>query len=101
MPLEIPVSYQEIAHCLDKSISRIESAIQAVLEETPAELYKDITNNCIYLAGGGSQIRGLDKRLTDKFNLKFVVANEPLLAVAKGTNTVLKNLNRFQSILMR
>lgn len=101
MPLEIPVSYQEIAHCIDKSLSRIESAIQQVLEETPSELYKDITNSCIYLAGGGSKIRGLDKRLTDKFNLKFKVAEDPLHAVARGTNTVLKNLNRFQAILMR
>ena len=27
MPIEIPISYQEIAHCLDKSISKIETAI--------------------------------------------------------------------------
>ena len=60
-----------------------------------------ITNNCIYLAGGGALIRGLDKRLSEKFGLKFVVANDPLHAVARGTSTVLKNLNRFQSILMR
>jgi len=101
LPLEVPVSYQEIAHCLDKSIMRIESAIQAVLEETPAELYKDITNNCIYLAGGGSLLRGLDKRFSEKFGLKFKVDEEPLLAVARGTNIVLKNFHHFQSILMR
>ncbi len=100
-PLEVPVSYQEIAHCLDKSLSRIESTIQTVLEETPAELYKDITNNCIYLAGGGALIRGLDKRLSEKFGLKFVVAEDPLHAVARGTSIVLKNINRFQAILMR
>ncbi len=101
LPLEVPVSYQEIAHCLDKSIMRIESAMQAVLEETPAELYKDITNSCIYLAGGGSLLRGLDKRFSEKFGLNFVVDKDPLQAVARGTSIVLNNLNRFQSILMR
>ncbi len=101
LPLEIPVSYQEIAHCIDKSLSRIESAIFQVLEETPPELYKDITNSCIYLTGGGSLIKGLDKRLTEKFNLQFKVTEGPLHAVARGTSIVLKNLHRFSSIVMR
>ena len=47
LPIEIPVSYQEIAHCLDKSISKIEVAILQVLEETPPELYKDITKSLL------------------------------------------------------
>ena len=51
MPIEIPISYQEIAHCLDKSISKIETSILAVLEQTPPELYADIVNKGIYLAG--------------------------------------------------
>jgi actin-like ATPase involved in cell morphogenesis len=35
LPIEIPVSYQEIAHCLDKSLTKVESAILSVLEQTP------------------------------------------------------------------
>src|SRR3972149_10172199 len=54
MPIEVPVSYQEIAYCLDKSISKIETAILGVLEQTPPELYADIVDNGIYLAGGGA-----------------------------------------------
>ena len=100
LPIEIPVSYQEIAHCLDKSISKIETAILQVLEETPPELYKDITNNCMYLAGGGSLLRGLDKRLNEKYNIPVRVADDPLHAVARGTGIALKNVDRF-SFLMR
>ena len=66
LPVEVPVSYQEIAHCLEKSISKIEIAILGALEQTPPELYADIVNKGIYLAGGGALLRGLDKRLTDK-----------------------------------
>lgn len=27
LPMEVPVCYQEVAHCLEKSISKIETAI--------------------------------------------------------------------------
>ena len=51
-------------------------------------------------AGGGALLRGLDKRLTDKINIPFHIAEDPLLAVAKGTGIALKNVERF-SFLMR
>ena len=91
---------QEVAHCLEKSISKIETAILSALENTPPELYADIVHNGIYLAGGGALLRGLDKRLTDKINIPFHIAEDPLHAVAKGTGVALKNVDRF-SFLMR
>lgn len=100
LPMEVSVNYQEIAHCLDKSIVRIETAILNALEDTPPELYADIVHNGIYLSGGGALLRGLDKRLSDKINIPFHVAEEPLLCVAKGTGVALKNADRF-SFLMR
>lgn len=100
MPIEIPISYQEIAHCLDKSISKIETAILNVLEQTPPELYADIVNRGITLAGGGALLRGLAKRLTDKINITFNVAEDPLHAVARGSAIALKNVDRF-TFLMR
>lgn len=95
LPIEVPVSYQEIAHCLDKSISKIETAILGVLEQTPPELYADIVQKGIYLSGGGALLRGLDKRFTDRINIPFHVAEDPLHAVARGTGIALKNVDRF------
>jgi rod shape-determining protein MreB len=100
LPIEVPVSYQEISHCLDKSISKIETAILGVLEQTPPELYADIVQKGIYLAGGGALLRGLDKRLTDKINIPFHVAEDPLRAVARGTGIALRNVDKF-NFLMR
>jgi len=100
MPIEIPVSYQEIAHCLDKSISKIEGSILNVLEQTPPELYADVVSHGIYLAGGSALLRGLDKRLTEKINIPFHIAESPLHAVARGTGIALKNVDKF-SFLMR
>ena len=95
LPMSVPVSYQEVAHCLEKSISKIESAVLQALEATPTELYADIVNRGIYLAGGGALLRGLAKRLTDKITIPFHVADEPLLSVARGTGIALKNVNNF------
>lgn len=100
MPMEVPVGYQEIAHCLEKSIAKIEQAVINALEKTPPELYADIVKNGIYLTGGGALLRGLDKRLTDKINIKFHVAEDPLLCVARGTGIALKNVEKF-TFLMR
>lgn len=90
LPIEIPVSYQEIAHCLDKSITKIEAAVLGALEQTPPELYADIYTKGIYLAGGGALLRGLAKRLSEKHKIKFQVAEDPLHAVARGTGIALK-----------
>ena len=99
-PVEVSVTHQEIAHCLDKSISKIETSIFHVLENTPPELYSDIVENGIYLSGGGALLRGLAKRFTDKVNIQFHVADDPLHAVGRGTCEALKNTDRF-SFLMR
>ncbi|MCC8038889.1 MAG: rod shape-determining protein [Bacteroidales bacterium] len=99
LPMEVPVSYQEIAHCIEKSISKIEAAVLSALEDTPPELYADIVRNGIWLAGGGALIRGLDKRLTDKIGVQFHVAEDPLLAVAKGTGVALKNIQNFSFLI--
>ena len=95
LPMSVPVGYQEVAHCLEKSISKIESAVLQALEATPPELYADIVNKGIYLAGGGALLRGLAKRLTDKIPIPFHVADDPLLSVARGTGIALKNVNNF------
>lgn len=99
-PVEATITHQEIAHCLDKSIAKIEASILHVLENTPPELYSDIVVNGIWLSGGGSLLRGLAKRLTDKVNIPFHVAEDPLHAVGRGTCEALKHTDQY-SFLMR
>jgi len=99
LPIEVPVSYQEISHCLEKSINKIETAILSALEQTPPELYADIVARGIWLAGGGALLRGLAKRFSDKINIQFHVAEDPLRAVARGTGIALKNVNKFSFLI--
>lgn len=98
-PVEAEITYQEIAHCLDKSITRIETSILHVLEQTPPELYADIVESGIFLSGGGALLKGLDKRLSEKVNIPFHVAEDPLHAVARGTCIALKNVENYSFIM--
>lgn len=98
-PVEAVITYDEIAHCLDKSIAKIETSILHVLENTPPELYSDIVENGIFLSGGGALLRGLDKRLTDKVNIQFHIAEDPLHAVARGTCEALKNTGHYSFLI--
>ena len=99
-PVDATVTYQEIAHCLDKSVSKIESSILHVLEQTPPELYSDIVENGIFLTGGVAMLKGLAQRFTEKVNIPFHVSEDPLHAVARGTCIALKNTDNY-SFLMR
>jgi len=99
-PVEAKITYQEIAHCLDKSVAKIEASILHVLEQTPPELYSDIVENGIFLSGGGALLRGIAQRFSEKVNIPFHVAEDPLRAVARGTCIALKNAGNY-SFLMR
>ena len=100
-PKEILISHREIYKALDKSIVRIEDSVMETLAQTPPELAADIYNTGVYLAGGGSMLRGLDKRLSQKTELPIFIAEDPLRAVVRGTGTVLKNIERYKSVLIK
>ena len=69
LPQKVSVSSTEIAHCLDKSIRRIEFAIQQLLKSAPCGVYTAIACTGICLTGKGASLRGLDKRLETNFDI--------------------------------
>ena len=100
-PKQVQVSYKEIAQALDKSILRIEDSVMETLSKTPPEVAADIYNTGIYLAGGGSMLRGLDKRLSRKTDLPVYVAEDPLRAVVRGTGIALKELDKYKRLILQ
>lgn len=99
LPIEVKISYKEIARCLNGTISRIEDAILRVLQNTPPSLYPDIVRNGIWLAGGGALLRGIADRFSKKVNIPFHVAEDPLRAVARGTCEALKNVKGYKFLM--
>jgi rod shape-determining protein MreB len=83
---------------MQASLVEIADALQDVLEHTPPELAGDIVENGIVLTGGGALIRGLDKYLADIVKLPVYIAEDPLLAVAKGTGKALDEIDILQQM---
>jgi rod shape-determining protein MreB len=100
IPKQLVVTYSEIAHALDKSISKVEEAILKALETTPPELASDIQREGIHLTGGGALLRGLDKRISQRTKLTVHVADDPLRAVVRGTGIALKNREHYQALFI-
>ncbi|GAB3050717.1 rod shape-determining protein [Spirosoma pulveris] len=100
-PKEIKVTYGELAHCLDRSIAKIEEATLKVLELAPPELSADLYRNGIQLTGGGAQLHGLAQRLGAITQLPVRVAEDPLRAVVKGTGEMMRDLDSYQAVLIR
>ncbi len=101
LPQTVSLTYQEIAFALEKSLAKLDNAIMKVLETMPPELYSDVFNNGIYIAGGGALIKGIDKRLTEKTSIRFHIAEDPLRAIARGTGVALKNITRSAPFLIK
>ncbi|MBN2249681.1 MAG: rod shape-determining protein, partial [Campylobacterales bacterium] len=89
----IEITSEHIRTAIKPSLEEIADALKSVLEETPPELAGDIVENGIVLTGGGALIRGLDKYLSDLVKLPVYIAEEPLLAVAKGTGKALEEID--------
>jgi len=85
MPIEIPISYQEIAHCLDKSISKIENGYTFCIGTNSTGIICRHSTKGYIPDRWWALLRGLDRRLTDKINIPFLVAEDPLQAVVRGT----------------
>ncbi len=96
----LTITYKEIEKSLDRSLARIENAIRETLSEIPPEISADLYNAGIYLTGGGSKLRGLDKRLSRNTELPIHLGRKPLKAVIHGSTIILKNLDRYQKVLV-
>ena len=99
LPLEATIPYSEVAACIEKTIVKIEGEILRVLQNTPPELYSKIVRNGIWLSGGGSLLRGIARRFSEKVNIPFHVAEDPLKAVARGTCLALKGSDRYPFLM--
>ncbi|MBI3602177.1 MAG: rod shape-determining protein [Candidatus Omnitrophica bacterium] len=89
LPKTINVTSVEIREALADPVQAIVDASKSTLEHTPPELAADLIDRGIVMAGGGSLLRGLDKRIAEETGLPVHVADDPLTAVVNGTGETL------------
>ena len=92
----VEITSEHMRDAIKEPLKEIGEALKLVLEQTPPDLAGDIVENGIVLTGGGALIRGLDKYLSNIIKLPVYVAEEPLLAVAKGTGKALEEIDLLQ-----
>jgi rod shape-determining protein MreB len=100
LPEEIIVSDDEIRRAMERSIRQIVNEIKTTIEETPPELLADIMAKGIYLAGGGSLLRGLDILVAKETKIKTKMVDDPVTAVVRGAGQVLENLDTLEEVLV-
>ncbi|MEY3089845.1 MAG: hypothetical protein RL113_161 [Pseudomonadota bacterium] len=96
----IEVTSEHMRAAMIDSLQEIANALKSVLEATPPDLAGDIVQNGIVLSGGGALIRGLDVYLSQIVKIPVYVAEDPLLAVARGTGKVLQELDMLQKVCL-
>jgi len=94
MPREITLLSSEIFEVLRRPARQIADEVLSVLEETSPELVGDIAENGITLTGGGSQIWGMDKLLTERTGIACTLADDPDSCVAYGCGKSLAWINQ-------
>ncbi|HUP50285.1 MAG TPA: rod shape-determining protein [Thermoanaerobaculia bacterium] len=98
VPKTLVVSDEEIREALSETVATIVEAVRVALERTPPELSADIMDKGIIIAGGGSMLRNLDKRLREETGLPVTLAEDPLACVALGTGQMLTDFNLLRKI---
>lgn len=99
IPKTATISGKQVQESLAETVNAIVEAVKICLETTPPELSADILDRGILLSGGGALLKGLDERLRNETNLPVIVAEEPLMAVVRGTGKVLDDINSYRRVL--
>ncbi|HAA1511729.1 rod shape-determining protein [Campylobacter coli] len=94
----IELTSEDVREAMREYLKEITDALKMVLEMMPPDLASDIVENGVVLTGGGALIRGLDKYLSEIVRLPVYIADEPLLAVAKGTGKALEEISLLQQL---
>ncbi|EIE1777690.1 rod shape-determining protein [Campylobacter jejuni] len=94
----IELTSEDIREAMREYLKEIADALKMVLEMMPPDLASDIVENGVVLTGGGALIRGFDKYLSEIVRLPVYIADEPLLAVAKGTGKALEEISLLQQL---
>ena len=99
LPEEVVVFNDDIQRALERSVRQIIAAIKTTIEETPPELLADVMTNGIYLAGGGSLLKGLDVLIARETKMPCKIIDDPLTSVVRGCGIALENIETLTSMV--
>jgi len=101
LPEEVVVFNDDIQRALERSVRQIITAIKTTIEETPPELLADVMTNGIYLAGGGSLLKGLDVLIARETKMPCRIIDDPLTSVVRGSGIALENIQTLADLMQK
>jgi rod shape-determining protein MreB len=100
LPKTITLTSDDVTEAIQNELRAIVEAIKSVLQNTPPELSADVMEKGMVLAGGSSLLRNLDRLISKAIGVPVIVADEPLLSVARGTGLTLDNLEIYKKSIL-
>ena len=101
MPRALEITNETIRQALHEPLCAIVGAIYTALENVSPEVAQDILSNGVHLVGGGSLLRGLAEKLTERSGIRFVRDSDPLTCVVRGVGRIVENLDSMKKLCMQ
>ena len=98
LPKSVKLSSSEIREALAPTVQEIIGNIAETLEETPPELISDIMEKGIIMAGGGSLLLGIDKKIAEEIRMPVWIADDPITCVVRGCGKLLEDASLLRKI---
>ena len=98
LPRILKISVGEVREAMIPVLEKIAEAIREAVEKTPPEILADLLDRGITLAGGGALIRNLDKFLEERLKTPVIIAEDPIKAVVRGTETLLDEIDLLERV---
>jgi rod shape-determining protein MreB len=99
LPREIVVKDTQIRSAISKSIKTIIDSLKETIETTPPELVGDVLKRGIYICGGGSLLKGIDKLIEKEIMVTTTIVDDPLTCVARGAGMIAENLDKYSYLV--
>ena len=100
MPKIITVTDADIRLAIKEPTQAIIVAIRRVLEKASPDLTSDIAENGIWLAGGGSLLKGLRALIHQAVGLDVEKSEDPLRAVIRGAGSVTEHFDYYRDVFL-
>jgi rod shape-determining protein MreB len=100
MPRSLEITNETIRQALHEPLCAIVGAIYTALENVSPEVAQDILSNGVHLVGGGSMLRGLAEKLTERSGIRFIRDSDPLTCVVRGVGRIVENLDSMKKLCM-
>jgi rod shape-determining protein MreB len=101
MPRSLEITNETIRQALHEPLCSIVGAIYTALENVSPEVAQDILSNGVHLVGGGSLLRGLAEKLTERSGITFIRDADPLTCVVRGVGRIIENIDSMKKLCMQ